>query len=184
MSKPTWEKRISQLYIITKYDKVFPILVGFQNHNQGRLPILNYRTPYGITILIALLFNLPILIPRIKQCLLRKEDIFFWSEVGPHRLEEWNNADFSESVLGVHHSWARTPRISRARGGCLLHKVRTLPYNGIRRLGGGGFITLTPACPGMALFTFLPTNWAYLLTHTPPVSYVKGVPPPLSFPLF
>ncbi len=44
------------------------------------------------------------------------------------------------------HSWARTPRILRARGRGLLHKVRTLlQWNPEAR--GGGFITLTPCVP-------------------------------------
>ncbi len=45
------------------------------------------------------------------------------------------------------HSWARTPQILRARGGGLLHKVRTLLQWDPEARGGGGFITLTPCMP-------------------------------------
>ena len=47
--------------------------------------------------------------------------------------------------MGYRHSWARTPRILRARGG-LLHKVRTL-LQWDPEARGGGFITLTPCVP-------------------------------------
>ncbi len=48
------------------------------------------------------------------------------------------------------HSWARTPRILRARGG-LLHKVRTLLQWDLE--ARGGVITLTPCVPRYALPT-------------------------------
>ncbi len=48
-----------------------------------------------------------------------------------------------------HHSWARTPRILRARGGGVYYIKFVSYYNEIRRqgVGWGGFITLTPCVP-------------------------------------
>ncbi len=40
--------------------------------------------------------------------------------------------------MSAEHSWARTPRILRARGG--VYYIKFVRYcNRIRRLGGGGF---------------------------------------------
>ncbi len=55
------------------------------------------------------------------------------------------------------HRWARTPRILMSMGvggrGWVYYIKFVRYYNGIRRRGGGGVITLTPCVPRYALYT-------------------------------
>ncbi len=71
----------------------------------------------------------------------------------PHVIVRWrwqnspNPLPLPNLYLGQWHSWARTPRILRARGGWgfgLLHKVRTLLQWNPEARGGGVFIVRLP----------------------------------------
>ncbi len=62
--------------------------------------------------------------------------------------EEKEERSFHRSRLAPRHSWTRTPRILRARGGGVVYYIKFVSYyNGIRRLRVVGFITLTPCVP-------------------------------------
>ena len=81
------------------------------------------------------------------MCVVHCISIFNKSRCGDLQREYFKGGG---SIRRFHHcsaySWARTPRILRAGGGIYYIKFVRY-YNGIRRLGGGWFITRTPCVP-------------------------------------